>query len=335
MSKQHDERLALVDRAWELCRNGKNREAIVLFSKLLSEHQISDLYNERGLCYSDLGESEAAIADFTKGLALDPADPDLFVNRGNAYLGRGDYLRAVQDYDAAISVGGEPRAIAHAHNGRGWAKWKLGQASAAISDFEAAVRLDDAYASPLHNQAIVLMALERSHGALPFLDHALRLAPEDVSTLCLRSDAFRTLHQFSKALDDCVTAHRIDGTDPEPRWRIAWLRSTSADSAIRDGDEALGHAVATCEATQWEDVSSLMSLAAAHGECGRFQEAIQWQEKVVALASSEYQDWALSCLETLKSGQPVRVGHTSQNLEELCGAMDEVIFALWGHLGEK
>ncbi|MEX2186496.1 MAG: tetratricopeptide repeat protein [Pirellulales bacterium] len=328
MSKQLNERLALVDRAWELRRNGENSAAIALFDELLSKYPFPDLFNERGLAYTDLGDRETALSDFTKGLALDPNDAELLSNRGNTYLRLGRYSHAIRDYDAALSASNERVVTAHAYNGRGWAKWQLGQPSAAITDFEAAIRADDVNASPLHNLAIVLASLEREIESLTCLDQALRILPDGVSTLCLRSDVHRRLHHFPQALDDCMRAHRADNSDPRPRWRIAWLRSTCGDPAIRDGEEALTHALAACEATHFEDVSCLASLAAAYGECRRFSEAVRWQEKAVALARSTDQEWATDCLRTLMCDQPLRFGHTSQEVDELCDAMDELLLVL-------
>lgn len=328
MSKRIDDRPALVDRAQDLRHGGENAEAIVLFNELLREHPTPDLYNERGLAHSALGDREAAIADFTKGIDLDPNDPELLTNRGNEYLWSGDYVSAIHDYNAVVSATCEPLVTAHAYNGRGWAKWQLGQADAAICDFVAAIRVDDAYASPLHNLALVLIELDRRVEAAACLDRALQILPEDVSTLCLRSDVHRWLNHFSEALDDCTRAHLADSSDPEPRWRIAWLRSTSADPAIRDGKDALAHALAACEATDFENVSCLTSLAAAYGECGQFQEAVRWQEKAVALASGAEQQWPSDCLGVLKSGRPLRYGQTEQDVEELFTSLDDLLEVL-------
>src|SRR5260221_13541362 len=71
-------------------------------------------------------------------------------NRGNAYTTKGEYDRAVQDYDQSIKL--DP-SYARAFNNRGVAYQKKGEYDRAISDFDEAIKLDPNYASALANRA--------------------------------------------------------------------------------------------------------------------------------------------------------------------------------------
>src|SRR5262245_66345265 len=64
-------------------------------------------------------------------------------NRGNAYTAKGDYDRAVQDYDQSIKL--DPN-YARAFNNRGVAYQKKGEYDRAIEDFDASIQLNQQYA---------------------------------------------------------------------------------------------------------------------------------------------------------------------------------------------
>ena len=73
-----------------------------------------------------------------------------FSNRGNAYLVKKDYTRAIQDYDQAIRV--QPK-YAEAFNNRGYAYYRNKEYSRAIQDFDQAIRLKPDYVKALNNRA--------------------------------------------------------------------------------------------------------------------------------------------------------------------------------------
>jgi tetratricopeptide (TPR) repeat protein len=60
--------------------------------------------NERGRLHHALGEFDAAIADFTLLLGLDPTAAKANVARARSYAAKGDFKRAVADYDVALKT---------------------------------------------------------------------------------------------------------------------------------------------------------------------------------------------------------------------------------------
>src|SRR5499433_3120625 len=70
-------------------------------------------------------------------------------NRGNAYSAKGEYDRAVQDYDQSIKL--NPNA--QAFNNRGVAYQKKGEYDRAIEDFDESIKLDPNYANAFANRA--------------------------------------------------------------------------------------------------------------------------------------------------------------------------------------
>ena len=71
-------------------------------------------------------------------------------NRGNAYTGKGEYDRAIQDYDQSIKL--NPN-YARAFNNRGVAYQKKGEYDRAIKDFDESIRLKPDYDNAFANRA--------------------------------------------------------------------------------------------------------------------------------------------------------------------------------------
>ena len=61
-------------------------------------------FNNRGIVYDHKGEYDRAIADYDRAIELVPNDATAYNNRGVAYGKKGDYDRAIRDYDQAIRL---------------------------------------------------------------------------------------------------------------------------------------------------------------------------------------------------------------------------------------
>ena len=95
-------------------------------------------------------------------------------NRGNAYTTKGEYDRAVQDYDQSIKL--DP-SYTKSFNNRGVAYQKKGEYDRAISDFDDAIKLDSNYASALANRAETYLSKGEYERAVRDFDEAIRVKP--------------------------------------------------------------------------------------------------------------------------------------------------------------
>src|SRR5262249_6050559 len=88
---------------------------------------------------------------------------------------------------------------------------------------------------------------------------------------------------------------------------LAWLRATSPETALRDGNQAVGLATRACERTEWKVPGFLDTLAAAHAECGRFDEAIRLLEQALQLPADGHTEEYRARLALYDQRQPFRV----------------------------
>jgi tetratricopeptide (TPR) repeat protein len=107
-------------------------------------------YANRGLGYRYKGEYDRAIADYNRAIKIDPKAP-VYNNRGWAYYQKGDYDRAISDASVAISI--DPKYKFSYHT-RGEAYRAKGAYDRALSDFNQALSLD-----PTHLAAVVSLGM--------------------------------------------------------------------------------------------------------------------------------------------------------------------------------
>lgn len=122
---------------------GKVAEALDDYTQAiaLSDRPHAGLYEARGLVYSRIGESDKAIADFSKSIECDPQKSTAYVDRGLEYLVAKKYTGALDDFSKAIELG-EDRPLAYKY--RGQAKHHLGDRKGALDDLQKAAALYDA-----------------------------------------------------------------------------------------------------------------------------------------------------------------------------------------------
>ena len=58
----------------------------------------------RGLAYKNKGQYDRAMQDYDQAIRFNPKDADSFVVRGNAYYDKKQYDQAIEDYDQAIKI---------------------------------------------------------------------------------------------------------------------------------------------------------------------------------------------------------------------------------------
>lgn len=111
----------------------------------------------RGLCRLRLKRYDAAIADFTRLIAMQPADARGFWRRGEALVYSGKHAEGLRDLDRAIALGGDERGAAHF--ARGMAQQALGDVAGALRSYDTAIERDPENAAcrarrfQIHNEA--------------------------------------------------------------------------------------------------------------------------------------------------------------------------------------
>jgi hypothetical protein len=108
------------------------------------------------------------------------------------------------------------------------------------------------------------------------------------------------------AYDELVRSYPQDARAHEGR---AWLLATCPDQKYRDGTNAVLSASQACKLTNWQKVTALCALAAAHAEAGDFANAVLWEKKAKELSSAPGSGgkWNPERLVLYQAGKPFRL----------------------------
>jgi len=140
----------------------------------LSEPNMAAALNNRGNAYQSKGDYARAIADYNEAIKLSFDSAMIYNNRGRAYQQRGDYERAIQDYGQAIRL--DPTS-ALAFNNRGRVNHLQENYAQAIEDYDKAIALDPTFQLAYYNRAFARFDQGLFSASVPDFARAVELDP--------------------------------------------------------------------------------------------------------------------------------------------------------------
>ena len=140
--------------------------------------------------------------------------------------------------------------------------------------------------------------------ALASLQKARQLTPNDVSIINNLGTIYGHQGDFERAISEYRQAIELIPDDPGGYNNLAWLYATCKELPLRDGDQAILLATKACELTQWEQFTTLDTLATSYAAAGDFEEAVRWQTKALDLAPAAQKEPLQHRLERFRQKQP-------------------------------
>ena len=174
-----------------------------------------------------------------------------YSNRGSAWEKKGEYDKAIADYN---------------------------QGHAAQSQFrrrlpQSRLRLGDRKASTTRPS--------------PTSTEAMRLNPNFAAAYYNRGNAWRDKGDYDKAIADFNQALAVNPKYADAYNALAWLQAACPDEKYRDGKKAFANASKAYELEGGKGWNSLDKLAVAYAESGDFDAAQEWAGKALKLAPTE------------------------------------------------
>ena len=301
-----------------LLLQGKNAEAIEHYHRALGiqPHYAGAHYN-LGVALQSQGKIVEGIEHYHRALRIDPEHASAHNNLGNTLLGQGKVVEATEHYRRALRARPD---YALARFNLGNALQRQGKIAEAIDEYYWAVRINPGYAKAHANLGVALQRQGKSVEAIEHFHRALQINPEDASAhnnlgnaLQLQGDFAGAIEHYRRALKirpdhasthsnlgdafgvqgdiPAAVRHYTRALDLNPNSlpalnRLAWIRATHGDAALRDGAQAVELAERSCELTGHQDATAIDTLAAAYAEAGRFDEAINTASQAIGAASA-------------------------------------------------
>lgn len=334
------DRLELYEFRAPLAANtGAFRKAVDDYSRILKRDATETrALVGRGLSYSQLKQTDQALADFDAAIKLKPDDISVHLYRCAAFIPAERFDEAVAGIDAVLQRDPEnfaayemqgtalyhkrdfaqaiealTRATERDHSRAGTfavraACWlQMGERELALADCSKAIELAPRNDDGWGIRGVAHQMRGDYDLALADLNEAIRLSPEDPKWHLGRASVWQEQGDFHHAIEELQTLHTRYPKFTDASAALAMLYATCPDDKVRDGRKARD---LVSNSYYWStsvnhDVAE--SLAAAYAELGDFPKAIRVQQKALTAADDPQEErTARERLELYEAGKPYR-----------------------------
>ncbi len=202
---------------------------------------LATAYRHRGNAYLGKGDFDRAIAQYDQALRVDPNHVDAYYNRGSVYFHMGDFDRAIAEVDQVLRL--NPGDI-DAYYLRGLGYFNIGETDRAIADFDQVLHLDPSHAEAYYDRGRAYHHKKEYDRADADFEQAKRLDPSHVKSARTMDDCVQSWDRDRQisACTDAIGSGKWTGA--ELAWAYnnrgaAWYQEWQYDRAIADFDQAL------------------------------------------------------------------------------------------------
>ena len=290
-------------------------DALKLLSKALEAKPSEGLYRMRAILYRMQLKEEEALADLNKALAMQPQDPISLLQRAEISVARNNLQAAKDDLRAAERIAPGVAAAEQAIFVRCLIAIEEGRMADAINEMKTLIDRDPTNDGRKLQLANLYLQDERPRQAIEVLSAILDRDPTNVSVLRSRADAFLSVGDHDKAIEDYERAIKVAGDDSTNYDlsgilnNLAWVLATSPQDSVRDGARSVELGERAVELTDGKEPHILSTLAAGYAEMGNFEKAIQWSSKAVEVGKEQEHEQLQQLeeeLEQYRAGKPWR-----------------------------
>jgi tetratricopeptide (TPR) repeat protein len=155
-------------------------------------------FRRRGSAFLfDYKNYNAAIADFTSAIKLNPNDVDAWFVRGRAYYYSNDYNSAINDFSEVIRL--NPK-FGDAYNNRGSCQYALLNDDEAISDFTIALSINPEVSAVYNNRGLIYLERKEYFKAIDDFNKSIELDEHNTSVYYNKAKAYFYLQDIEQCL---------------------------------------------------------------------------------------------------------------------------------------
>jgi len=152
--------------------------------------------------------------------------------------------------------------------------------------FAEALRLDARLVECYRAWALMRFRQRQFDDVLDLCRRSLAVESEDAIAHQLIAQSLDGQHRAEEAIRHYEHALRLDPKNQPAANNLAWIRATHANTALRDGAEAVRLARQACEGVWYLAADPLDTLAAAYAEVKQFDKAIAMVDEAIVMAKA-------------------------------------------------
>jgi lipoprotein NlpI len=235
---------AYIKRAEAFAALGQTKEALAAYDNAVEEFPATLLvFNDRGNFRRRVGDLEGAVGDFTRCLTIDPKFAVGYINRGMCLSEQNDPQAAEGDFSEALKLKLDPGTSVLARRLRAVARLSQGNAAAAITDFDAAVKASPQDAALYEERGFANYFRKDFAAALADYSKALKLRPQATYLLPWQVLAQTRAGQAAEART--LLATTLEGKNPPTGWTAVlcnFLLDKTSEQELLEAAAAAGNA---------------------------------------------------------------------------------------------
>lgn len=201
---------------------------------------LAEDYFNRARAYDDRGDYDRAVSDYEQAVKLDPKNAEAYFGLGSKHYLQGDYDRAISNLDRAVELK-TPREDLYLTY-RGYAYHARGQFDLAVADYSRVIKLHSDDANAFLHRSIAYNAKGNYDRALDDCHQAIKLSRTSEATEGHNScgDAHFHKGEFASAIDNYNQALTLWGEYPQALYGrgVAKMRNGDLPGGQADIDAA-------------------------------------------------------------------------------------------------
>ena len=209
---------------------------------------------------------------YREALKLNPTDPNLQNDLGNALMQKGLGYEAIEHYEAALQLR-ENNADTQYNLANALAR--NGQIDKAIVHYQHALSIRRDHLEARYELGGALLQKGRTDEAIASYREFLRMRPNHVNAHTNLGNLLLQKGQVAEAIAQYEKALELAPEDSLAEINLAWALATCSDPSLRDGKKAVALARRANQRSGEKDPLALRSLAAGYAEIGEFPSAIE------------------------------------------------------------
>lgn len=192
-------------------------------------------YVERGFAYSNSGQWDKAIIDYTRSIRINPIFLNSYINRGSAYEKLGRWVNAIEDFSQAIRIDSTLDVKMHYYQ-RGFAFSNLYQWDNAMADYNKAIEMDSLFSDAYTERGLVFYNINMFEKAIRDFSTVINIDPGNATGYFNRGLAYEKSGNWDNAIEDYSKSLRINPKYQESLYHrgLTYCLLDKLDKAIND-----------------------------------------------------------------------------------------------------
>ena len=192
-------------------------------------------YYELGNDYYEKGDYDRAIENYNMAILLNPVFSEAYFNRALSYYQLKNFDKSVADYTKAIELDPHNPII---YNNRGDAYYRKQDFQSAIKDYDKAVSLNPNYLKAFYNRGLSYASIEEYEKAIEDFSKVIELKPDFAEAYHLRGLAREYAGEITNAITDYEKALELNPQLTEAKTHLESAKAKKEQEGKGEGGAA-------------------------------------------------------------------------------------------------